>query len=406
MNYSQTLLYLYSQLPMYQRIGPKAYKADLYNTIEICKLLGNPENKFNSVHIAGTNGKGSVSHMLASVLQCAGYKVGLYTSPHLKDFRERIRINGKMISKNYVIQFVQKYRNEFERIKPSFFEWTVGLAFDYFANKKVDIAVIETGLGGRLDSTNVITPLISIITNISYDHQNLLGNSLQKIAFEKAGIIKKNGIVILSEKQKEVEKIFRTKAKKENALLLFAQDWIKNTRQFKCELKGIYQKKNIRSVVLAAVLLSERFNISERAIQKGIKKVIQLTGLRGRWEALGQRPLIVADVAHNEAGIKEVFIQVNNTPYKNLHVVFGVSSDKDLSRIFPLLPKNATYYFCKANIPRALDENILSEQASKHGLSGKAFSSVQKALKAAKKNALRNDFILITGSAFVVAEIL
>lgn len=404
MNYSQILSYLYSQLPMYQRIGPQAYKSDLNNTIEICQLLGNPESKFNSVHVAGTNGKGSVSHMLAAVLQSAGYKTGLYTSPHLKDFRERIRINGKMISKNYVIQFVRKYKSEFEKIKPSFFEWSVGLAFDYFANKRVDVAIIETGLGGRLDSTNVINPILSIITNISYDHQHLLGNTLHQIASEKAGIIKKNGIVIVSERQKEVEKIFRTKAKKENALLLFAEDWIKSTYKLKCGLKGFYQKKNIRSVILAAVLLSERFNITEKAILKGIKEVTRLTGLKGRWEILSKKPLMVADVAHNEAGIKEVFMQVKNTPYKNLHVVFGVSNDKDLNRIFPLFPKNAIYYFCKANIPRAMDENILSEQASKHGLIGKTFPSVQKAIKAAKKNALQSDLILITGSAFVVAE--
>lgn len=405
MTYSKTLSYLYARLPMYQRIGAAAYKADLNNTIAICKLLGNPENKFKSVHIAGTNGKGSVSHMLAAVLQSAGYKVGLYTSPHLKDFRERIRINGKMISENKVIDFVEKYKKDLEKIEPSFFEWAVGLAFDYFAREKVDIAIVETGLGGRLDSTNVITPLLSIITNISYDHQNLLGNTLQKIAAEKAGIIKKNGVVIVSEKQASTAKVFETKAKKEKALLLYTENYISEIKKVDCGLKGEYQKKNIPTVLLASEVLNNfGFNIGTKEITKGLKDVIKLTGLRGRWDILSKKPLVIADIAHNEAGIKEVFAQVKATSHKKLHVVFGTVNDKDISKILTLLPKKGSYYFCKADIPRALDASILASEAKKIGLKGEIYPSVKQALNAAKKTASSSDLILITGSAFVVAE--
>ncbi len=401
---------------MYQRIGAAAYKADLKNTIAICKLLGNPENKFKSVHIAGTNGKGSVSHMLAAVLQSAGYKVGLYTSPHLKDFRERVKINGKMIPKKKVVEFVNKYKKGFEKIKPSFFEWTVGLAFDHFAKENVDIAIIETGLGGRLDSTNVITPLLSVITNISYDHQNLLGNTLQKIAGEKAGIIKKNRVVIVSEKYKETEKVFKKKARSENALLLFAEDFIPippfgGRGGLECGLKGAYQSKNIRAVLLASALLNEHFEVPGHAIRKGIKDVVKLTGLRGRWDILSpkefirtKKPLIVADIAHNEAGIQEVFRQVKNTPHKNLHIVFGTVNDKDIHKILTLLPKNANYYFCKADLPRALDALELAAKAVALGLKGNIYPSVKHALKHARKNASASDLVLVTGSAFVVAE--
>ncbi len=405
MNYAQTLKYLYSHLPMYQRIGATAYKADLNNTIAICKFLGNPENKFRSVHIAGTNGKGSVSHMLAAVLQSAGYKVGLYTSPHLKDFRERIKIDGKMITEKKVTDFVEKYKRDFEKINPSFFEWTVGLAFDHFVKEKVDIAIIETGLGGRLDSTNVITPLLSIITNISYDHQNLLGDTLEKIAQEKAGIIKKDGVVIISETQEEIKNVFEKKAKEEKALLLFTQDHISGIKDIEYGLKGIYQKKNIPTVILTSEVLHQLgFAIDSKSVSKGLKEVVRLTGLRGRWDVLSKQPLIVADIAHNEAGIKEVFTHVKLTPHKKLHVVFGTVNDKDLSKILPLLPKNAIYYFCKADIPRALDATLLASEAGKHDLKGEVYSSVKKALASAKKNASSKDFILITGSAFVVAE--
>lgn len=405
MSYSSTLSYLYSRLPMYQRIGAAAYKADLNNTIAICKLLGNPENTFESVHIAGTNGKGSVSHMLAAVLQSAGYKVGLYTSPHLKDFRERVRINGKMIPQKYVIDFVEKHKKGFEKIEPSFFEWTVGLAFDYFANEKVDIAIIETGLGGRLDSTNVITPLLSIITNISYDHQNLLGNTLQKIAAEKVGIIKKHGIAIVSEHQQEVQNIFRTKAKKKDALLLYTADLLKDVKGIECGLKGTYQKKNIPTVILASEILSRLgFEIDSKAVVKGIKDVVKLTGLRGRWDILSRKPLIVADIAHNEAGIREVFKQIKNTPHKKLHIVFGAVNDKDIQKILALLPKKANYYFCKADLPRALDAIELAGKAIALGLNGNIYPSVKNALAHARKNATSSDLILVTGSAFVVAE--
>ncbi|HEY4799141.1 MAG TPA: folylpolyglutamate synthase/dihydrofolate synthase family protein, partial [Bacteroidia bacterium] len=401
-----TLSYLYSRLPMYQRIGAAAYKPDLNNTIVLCKLLGNPEDKFQSVHIAGTNGKGSVSHMLAAVLQSAGYKVGLYTSPHLKDFRERIRINGRMIPKNYVVKFVQRYKNEFEKISPSFFEWTVGLAFHYFAEKKVDIAVIETGLGGRLDSTNVITPLLSIITNISYDHQNLLGDTLSKIAAEKAGIIKQNGIVIVSEKQKDVKNVFEDKAKEKDALLLFTGDFIFNIKHIDCGLKGKYQRKNIPTVILASEALHQLgLDIEPADIKKGIREVVQLTGLRGRWDILNKKPLIVADIAHNEAGIKEVFRQVKTIPHRKLHIVFGTVNDKELGKILPLLSKKAIYYFCQAKIPRALDALVLASEAKKSGIHGEIYKTVKDALSHAKKSASAKDMILVTGSAFVVAEV-
>ncbi|MFI5164363.1 MAG: bifunctional folylpolyglutamate synthase/dihydrofolate synthase [Bacteroidia bacterium] len=406
MDYRQTLQYLYEQLPMYQRIGTAAYKADLNNTIAICKLLGNPENKLKTVHIAGTNGKGSVSHMLAAVLQSAGYKVGLYTSPHLKDFRERIKINGKMVHQKYILDFVRKYKKDFEKIKPSFFEWTVGLAFDHFSKQKVDIAIIETGLGGRLDSTNVISPLLSIITNISYDHQNLLGNTLEKIAKEKAGIIKQNGVIVIGEIQRETKKVFENKAKEMNALLLYAQRF-SNAKNIPCGLKGTYQQKNIPTVLLASEILNRfGFTINSKSVTTGLKDVIKLTGLRGRWDVLSKKPLIVADIAHNEAGIKEVFRQVKNIDHKKLHIVFGTVNDKDIGKIISLLPKRAVYYFCKANIPRALDPTILSEKTKKTGLKGKTFSTVNDALIFAKKNASTDDIILITGSAFVVAEVI
>ena len=390
---------------MYQRVGAAAYKPGLNNMIAICKLLGNPENKFRSIHIAGTNGKGSVSHMLAAVLQSAGYKVGLYTSPHLKDFRERIKINGNMIPKKYVMDFFEKYKSDFKKINPSFFEWSTGLAFDYFAKEKVDIAIIETGLGGRLDSTNVITPLLSIITNISYDHQNLLGNTLDKIAYEKAGIIKQDGVVIISEKQKEVMKVFKVKTKVEDALLLYTEDYTSEIKNIDCGLKGNYQKKNIPSVLLASEILNNLgFLIKTKAVVKGLKDVRKLTGLRGRWEILSRKPLIIADIAHNEAGIREVVKQVKSIKHKNLHVVFGTVNDKDINKILALLPKKAHYYFCKANIPRALDENILASAGNKIGLKGKTFRNVKEAFASARQKAYANDLILITGSSFVVAE--
>lgn len=413
---------------MFQRIGAAAYKADLNNTIAICKLLGNPENKFKSLHIAGTNGKGSTSHMLASVLQSAGLKVGLYTSPHLKDFRERIKINGEMIPEKFVVDFVEVYKTDFEKIQPSFFEMTVGLAFDYFAKEKVDIAVIEVGLGGRLDSTNVITPLVSVITNISYDHVNLLGNTLEKIAVEKAGIIKPKIPVVIGERQKETEHVFIEKAKKNKSELFFANEVFdvkpelfqkgnyqilkvedKNGVLFdhlECELLGSYQKKNISTVLCALDEINKvGFVISKEDIQKGLRDVVKQTGLLGRWQILSEKPLVIADTAHNEAGISEVLNQLVHTPHQKLHFVLGMVSDKDISKILFRLPKNAIYYFCKADIPRALPAFELSLEAKKAGLKGEIYACVHDAYIAAKENASEDDLVFIGGSTFTVAEV-
>lgn len=429
MTYQQTLNYLYTQLPMFQRIGSAAYKANLDNTIAICDLLKNPQHKFKSIHIAGTNGKGSTSHMLASILQSGGFKVGLYTSPHLKDFRERIRINGKMIPRKAVVDFVKKYKKDFEKIKPSFFEMTVGLAFNYFSEQKVDIAVIETGLGGRLDSTNVISPLLSIITNVSYDHQNLLGYSLNEIAEEKAGIIKPGIPVVIGETQKKVSGIFIAKAKSLGSPVFFADknyrieshyysdnplklmlDVTSEKDNFKgvaCGLLGLYQKKNAVTVFQAIDVLNDAgYTISKLDIRKGISLVVGQTGLQGRWQILSQKPLIITDTGHNEAGIEEVLKQIKLTPHKKLHFVLGMVNDKDVSTILQMLPVEAVYYFCKANIPRALDQQELAEIAKKYGLKGPVYSSVKRALAGAKKAALSGDLIFIGGSTFVVAEVI
>ncbi len=428
MTYQQALDYLYSQLPMFHRIGAAAYKADLNNTIAICKMLRNPERKFRAIHVAGTNGKGSVSHMLASVLQTAGFKTGLYTSPHLKDFRERIRVNGQMISKDSVCAFVNKHRKAFDRIQPSFFEWTVGLAFDHFAKEKVDIAIVEVGLGGRLDSTNVVSPLVSVITNISYDHEALLGNTVQKIAAEKAGIVKKKVPVVVGEKQKEVASVFSKKAKEMSAPLVFASEVYQASRMrirqgklwmdikkgkelfmkdIGCELKGMYQGRNVCTVMaVLEVLEKQGITVSKPELRRGLLLVTGQTGLLGRWQVLSRRPLMIADTGHNEAGIREVLDQVKKTRYEQLHFVFGAVNDKAIDKILKLLPKEARYYFCKASIPRALDESELAKQASKAGLKGKAFSSVKEAFQAAKKAASPRDLVLVGGSTFVVAEVL
>jgi dihydrofolate synthase/folylpolyglutamate synthase len=416
---------------MFHRVGAAACKADLSNTLAICDVLKYPENKFKSIHIAGTNGKGSTSHMLAAILQAAGYKTGLYTSPHLKDFRERIRINGKMIPRQRIVNFVAEYQNDFEKIAPSFFEWTVGLAFHYFADENIDIAVIETGLGGRLDSTNVIQPLASVITNISWDHANLLGNSLRKIASEKAGIIKKNTPVIIGETQKEVKTVFTQRAKSGNAPIFFADQIysIHNIRSsmkapfhslidvksgrtsviknLYCGLSGFYQQKNY-CTVLAAVdeLHRQGFVITMRHIRRGMAKVQLLTGLQGRWQVIGQRPLIIADTGHNEAGIRNIVQQLKHTPHQQLHILFGMVNDKDIDPILNLLPKKAKYYFCAAQLPRALDATILSQKANSHGLKGRVYASVHKAMQAAKKAAGKKDLIFVGGSTFVVAEAL
>lgn len=419
---------------MFQRVGSAAYKADLDNTVAICKLLDNPQDHFKSIHIAGTNGKGSTSHMIASVLQSGGLKVGLYTSPHLKDFRERIKINGKMIPQKFVVDFVERYKSEFEKIKPSFFEMTVGLAFHYFSKQKVDIAVIETGLGGRLDSTNVITPVLSVITNISFDHQNLLGNTLKKIAAEKAGILKSGVPAVIGETQKEVAAVFTERAEQLNAVLSFADKKYvvsalhnslpdrqgirpskltlniksknKEYKNIVSGLQGFYQQKNICTVLGSIdVLKNMGYKITESDIRKGISRVVEQTGLKGRWQILSLKPLTIADTGHNEAGIKEALNQVKKTPHKKLHFVLGMVNDKDAGRILQMLPGNAIYYFCKAAIPRALDPYELAAIAGKYGLKGNVYASVRKALAAARKSASQKDLVFIGGSTFVVAEV-
>lgn len=405
MTYQQTLDYLFSQLPMFQRIGASAYKVDLSNTIELCNLLGNPQHHFKSVHIAGTNGKGSTSHMLASILQEAGYKVGLYTSPHLIDFRERIKINGEMISEQEVVDFVTKYKKDFEKINLSFFEWTVGLAFDYFSNQKVDIAVVETGLGGRLDSTNVIIPEISIITNIGKDHMQFLGDTLEKIALEKAGIIKKNVPIIIGETQPEIKHVFVSKAKELGSAIYFADQIIQ--QGLESDLKGSYQKKNIKTVLASVHELKKlEFAISDEQIKSGLLHVMRNTGLMGRWQTLGLDPKIICDTGHNEAGIREVVSQLESLTYNKLHFVLGAVNDKEIDSVLELLPKNAMYYFCQAKIPRALDVNELKNKAKSYRLNGNAYSSVKNAYEEAKKTADKDDLIFIGGSTFVVAEVL
>jgi dihydrofolate synthase/folylpolyglutamate synthase len=434
MNYAETLNYLYTQLPVFTRVGASAYKANLDNTLELCARLDNPQHQFKSVHVAGTNGKGSTSHMLAAILQTAGYKTGLYTSPHLKDFRERIRINGEMISEQTVIDFVEKHRSDFDEIAPSFFEMTVALAFDVFAKEKVDIAVIETGLGGRLDSTNIITPVLSIITNIGWDHMNLLGDTLPKIATEKAGIIKPNIPVIIGERQDEVADVFIRKAEKENAVVSFASDkftvssWqlavgnlldveitqVSNlipiaigTQILQLDLTGSYQLKNIKTVLLAVdELRRQGFTISDDHVMTALRQVKTLTGLHGRWEAISTNPLTICDTGHNPEGIAEVLQNIAAVNYKQLHFVMGIVNDKDSTKVLSMLPQNATYYFCRPNIPRGLEAESLKQQAKSFGLHGDTYSSVKEALTAAQKAASADDLVFAGGSTFVVAEVI
>jgi len=435
MDYQQTLNYLYSQLPMFTRDGPSAFKKDLTNTLELCERLGNPQHQFKSVHIAGTNGKGSTSHMLAAILQTAGYKTGLYTSPHLRDFRERIRINGEMISEQHVVDFVDRHKADFEEIKPSFFEMTVAMAFDAFAKEKVDIAIIEVGLGGRLDSTNVITPLLSVITNIGWDHVNMLGDTLQLIAGEKAGIIKPGIPVIVGEYQPEVADIFIDKAEQEGAPISFASAlWeiskpvieskepetiqehldftiVKNDSpltayHLQLDLPGTYQLKNVKAVLSAVEELKDRgFVITDDQVKDALKQVKKLTGLHGRWEVLSHSPLTICDTGHNPEGITEVLKNIHNITYGRLHFVIGVVNDKDISKILAMLPKDAIYYFCKPDIPRGLDAQSLKLKAESFGLKGETYPSVLSAFKTAQGNALQNDLVFVGGSTFVVAEI-
>ncbi|MCB0452498.1 MAG: bifunctional folylpolyglutamate synthase/dihydrofolate synthase [Aequorivita sp.] len=405
MNYTETINWLFEQLPMYQRVGKAAYKADLSATLNLAEYLKNPENNFKSVHVAGTNGKGSTSHMLASVFQEAGYKTGLYTSPHLKDFRERIKINGEMIPKQCVLEFVENHKPYFEKNKLSFFEMTVGLAFDYFRKEKVDIAIVEVGMGGRLDSTNIITPEVSVITNIGLDHTQFLGDTLEKVASEKAGIIKDRVPVVIGEMLPETKPVFEEIASERNAEILFAEAI--DSSNLTSDLKGLYQQKNIKTVLATLRILQKRgWNISEENIQKGLLNTIKNTGLMGRWQVLGENPKVICDTGHNREGLQLVMEQLSKESFKKLHIVLGVVSDKDLASVLPLFPKDAVYYFCKPNIPRGLDASLLLSQASGFGLVGEDYISIKNAYLAAIKAASAKDLIFVGGSTFVVAEVL
>ncbi len=406
MNYQETLNWMFNQLPMYQQQGASAYKEDLTNSLLLSNYLGNPENDLKFIHVAGTNGKGSTSHLLASVLQEAGYKVGLYTSPHLKDFRERIKINGNEISEAFVCEFIGRNIDFFKAYELSFFEMTVGLAFEYFKKEKVDIAIIEVGLGGRLDSTNIITPLISVITNIGKDHVQFLGNTLEAIASEKAGIIKNNIPVVIGEYTMETKPVFIAKANATYSPIFFASDTI--NEDFPSDLKGNYQISNKKTALqtLRIVNTIPGFEVTETAIKNGFLNVGRNTGLQGRWQQLNSAPKTICDTAHNKHGLEIVLNQLKNEEFDTLHFVFGVVNDKDLDEILPLFPKNAIYYFCKPNMPRGLDTKILERKSREFGLTGKVYNSVSEAYISAKENSAINDFIYIGGSTFVVAEIL
>ncbi len=429
MNYQQTINYLFSQLPMFQRVGPQAFKKDLGNIVALCKHLKAPQNGFKSVHIAGTNGKGSTAHILAAILQTAGYKVGLYTSPHYRDFRERIKINGAFISEQRVIDFVAENKAFFEELKPSFFEMTVAMAFDHFRNEAVDIAVIETGLGGRLDSTNIIRPLLSIITNIGMDHEAMLGNTLPLIAAEKAGIIKKQVPVIIGEMQPETTAVFIAKAQKEQSTITFADQNIQaelqnksnsqaiynisstsykmlNIKELALDLVGNYQQHNLKNALLASQFLAkDGFVITEKAIRQACANVQQISKILGRWQVLAKQPLTICDSGHNKDGLLYVKNALEKLNKRQLHIVFGTVNDKNLDNIFPLLPKTAAYYFCKANIPRGLDAQQLQDAAQKYHLKGNYYHSVQAAFQAAQQAATEEDCIFVGGSIFVVAEV-
>ena len=421
---------MFCQLPMYQRLGQLAFKKNLNNILALCKAMDQPHQQFPSIHIAGTNGKGSTAHLLSAVLQASGLKVGLYTSPHYRDFRERIKLNGNYISEKEVIDFVDCHKSLFESIQPSFFEITVAMAFNYFAKSKIDIAVIETGLGGRLDSTNIVHPVLSIITNISFDHQQMLGNTLPKIAGEKAGIIKKSIPVVIGEEQQETKMVFEKKAKKEGAPIYFANrkftiKHLKSDRScsyFNVEkhhkkwlsdlavnLHGSYQQKNIVSALEAIDQINklERFpKLDEKIIRKGFKNLRNLTNFKGRWQVIGHQPTILCDSAHNENGIQSVCEEIRKMKYNRLHIVLGMVKDKSIEKLLTLFPKDACYYFAKADIPRGLDANLLKAQATLAGLKGRTYISVANALKAAKRNAHPDDLIFIGGSTFTVAEII
>ena len=404
MTYQETVNWMFTQLPMYQKQGKTAFKKDLTNTLLLAKHLNNPQHKFKSIHVAGTNGKGSSSHMLASVLQEAGYKVGLYTSPHLKDFRERIKVNGVEVSKQFVIGFIKRNRSFFEVNPLSFFEMTVGMAFDYFAKQKVDIAIIEVGLGGRLDSTNIITPEVSLITNIGYDHTQFLGNTLPLIASEKAGIIKPNIPVVISETQKEIETVFEDIANQNNSKIFFADQ--SEIKTYPTDLIGDYQQKNIKGVLKVIEILKQKnYKISNLNIKSGLLNTVLNTGLKGRWQILQNNPKVICDTAHNYEGLKITINQLLKEQYDNLHIVFGVVDDKDLTKIWSLLPKNAKYYICKPDVPRGMSEKKLLSQFLELNFDANSYSSVNEASNAAISQALPTDVVYIGGSTFVVAEI-
>lgn len=420
-SYPEAVNYLYNNLPMFQRVGATAFRKDLGNTLRLCELLNNPHQRFKSIHVAGTNGKGSTSHLLASILQAAGYKTGLYTSPHLKEFTERIKIDGEEVSREFVVDFVNRIGPFVEQLNPSFFEITVAMAFDYFAKAEVDVAIIEVGLGGRLDSTNVITPLVSVITNISWDHKELLGDTLPAIAFEKAGIIKSKVPVVISERQDAVAHVFTAQAQQNQSEILFAADtylvqekgevidilkkglpYLSNIR---LPLPGSYQKQNIQGVMQTVELMRSHFVISDAHIREGIEGVVVRTGLKGRWQQINSAPTVVCDTGHNEAGIREVMQQLSRQQFRKLFIVWGMVNDKDTGSILRLLPQDARYYFCQAKIPRAMDAHILCAEAAKHGLRGVAVPDVNEAKTRALSEAQSEDFIFIGGSTFVVAEI-
>ena len=405
MNYQETTNWMFNQLPMYQLQGASAYKKDLTNVNILVDHLDNPQKKLKCIHVAGTNGKGSTSHMLASVLQESGYKVGLYTSPHLKDFRERIKINGAEISEDFVCEFIEKHKSFFEENDMSFFEMSVGLAFDYFAKEKVDIAVIEVGLGGRLDATNIITPLVSVITNIGIDHVQFLGNTFESIATEKAGIIKPRIPVVIGEYTPETQPVFLEKASVNNSQIYFASDLISET--FPSDLLGDYQDHNKKTVIQTITILNEQtdFKVSSENLKSGLMHVVRNTGLLGRWQQLGKNPKVICDTAHNKNGLEIVLNQIQKETFDHLHIVLGVVNDKELDEVLPLFPKNATYYFCKPNIPRGLDAVSLQENALRFSLVGNVYESVNEAFNTAQKNASKNDFIYVGGSTFVVAEL-
>jgi dihydrofolate synthase/folylpolyglutamate synthase len=406
MNYQETTAWMFNQLPMYQLQGASAYKKDLTNTHLLINHLGNPHQNLKFIHVAGTNGKGSTSHMLASILQEAGYKVGLYTSPHLKDFRERIKINGTEISEDFVCQFINSNKAFFEANDISFFEMSVGLAFAYFDKEKVDIAIIEVGMGGRLDATNIITPLVSVITNIGLDHTQFLGNTFESIAIEKAGIIKPKIPVVIGEYTPKTKSVFLAKANENNSKIYFASDLI--TENLPSDLIGDYQIHNKKTVLQTIKVLNTQtdFNISQNNIESGLLNVVKNTGLLGRWQQLGDFPKIICDTAHNKNGLEIVLNQIKKENYDSLHIVLGMVNDKDLDEVLPLFPKNAIYYFCKPNISRGLDASILQEKAAEFGLNGKTYNSVSDAYKSVKESAGKDDFIYVGGSTFVVAEIL